>query len=116
MELNPRGDSLARERRRFVMYQAEPREVSTATGFSWQENEDGHADWPGDLAGNGAGKDETGSGELRTRSPHEIAASSFVCTNQTNGISAWQFGSLLVFQGREPGTRANRGEYEERAF
>ncbi|XP_043507381.1 uncharacterized protein LOC122527348 isoform X2 [Frieseomelitta varia] len=60
VELNSRGDSLARERRWFVTYQAEPHEVSTATGFSWQ-TEDGRADWPGDLAGNGAGKDETGS-------------------------------------------------------
>ncbi|KAK1127888.1 hypothetical protein K0M31_003382 [Melipona bicolor] len=66
-ELNSRGDSLARERRRFVTYQAEPHEVSTATGFSWQ-TEDGHADWPGDLAGNGAGKDETGSVKGFTRS------------------------------------------------
>ncbi|KOX75071.1 hypothetical protein WN51_13378 [Melipona quadrifasciata] len=73
-ELNSRGDSLARERRRFVTYQAEPHEVSTATGFSWQ-SEDGHADWPGDLAGNGAGKDETGSGADAAATGTETAAS-----------------------------------------
>lgn len=63
------------ERKSAAMYQAERQSFLYNQIFAQTRC----SDWLSYFAGNGIGKDETGSGELRIRNPLEIAASSFVC-------------------------------------
>ncbi|CAD1471538.1 unnamed protein product [Heterotrigona itama] len=98
------------------MYQAEPHQVSTATGFSWQA-EDGHADWSGDLAGNGAGKDETGSGGLRSEEKQQLTDNKRVQERSTkNKKSSQPSFKLCQLRGINPSRkmRTERGEPRRR--